>query len=352
MTPTAPMFQDALERRFQVAAAKGQQSIDVRAGDLHQEVGNYPKPNHRMPTCCSILRSAMRGGDVILSQPLKGNGASLTIRYQLPRSQEHTSRKVSFDTLTVGAEYDRTDLAAVWGYEGHQALGRGIVTPAGEPTIVLFVTERQQLSLTQYANHFDGETLWTEGESSHRADQRLMESAIEDDEVHLFHRASHHSLFTYIGRVFLLSCSIQEDSPSRFIFSTDRSLSDLTDEVIQEETNPPESSEGDPEGMKRWRLHLVYERSRENRRRALEMHKPICDACGFDFNLVYGKELANSFIQVHHRQSITTLDGSVVNPETDLVPLCANCHCMVHRKRGEIIPVEELKEIIERNRRA
>src|SRR5262249_60479330 len=43
--------------------------------------------------------------------------------------------------------------------------------------------------------------------------------------------------------------------------------------------------------------------------------------------------------------AIAQTDG-VVNPATDLVPLCSNCHSMVHRKRGEILPVERLRKII------
>ena len=33
-----------------------------------------------------------------------------------------------------------------------------------------------------------------------------------------------------------------------------------------------------------------------------------------------------------------------VNPETDLVCLCANCHRMMHRSREHVMTVEELRE--------
>ena len=36
-----------------------------------------------------------------------------------------------------------------------------------------------------------------------------------------------------------------------------------------------------------------------------------------------------------------------MNPETDLVPLCANCHAMVHRRRTTVTSIEELKALIE-----
>jgi 5-methylcytosine-specific restriction protein A len=72
-----------------------------------------------------------------------------------------------------------------------------------------------------------------------------------------------------------------------------------------------------------------------------------CRCCGFDFNLVYGPELARDYIEIHHIKSITQTDG-VLNPATDLVPLCSNCHSMVHRKRGKIMPVEKIQAIMTR----
>ncbi|MBI7240155.1 restriction endonuclease, partial [Pseudomonas aeruginosa] len=35
-----------------------------------------------------------------------------------------------------------------------------------------------------------------------------------------------------------------------------------------------------------------------------------------------------------------------VNPETDLVPLCANCHAVVHRRRDRTLSVDELKGLV------
>ena len=67
------------------AENEGKPHIDVRSGDLHKVVGNYPGPHHRMPVCCNVMRQMMVEGDEILEQPPKGNGANLVIRYHLPR---------------------------------------------------------------------------------------------------------------------------------------------------------------------------------------------------------------------------------------------------------------------------
>jgi len=85
--PTADEFREALYRICYEAFQHGQTTVDVNAGDLHRRVGGYPGPDHRMPNCCSVMRQAMAAdaGDSILEEPPGGQGASLTIRYTLPR---------------------------------------------------------------------------------------------------------------------------------------------------------------------------------------------------------------------------------------------------------------------------
>ena len=36
-----------------------------------------------------------------------------------------------------------------------------------------------------------------------------------------------------------------------------------------------------------------------------------------------------------------------MDPETDLVPLCANCHAMAHKRRNTVTSIDELKGLIE-----
>ncbi|MCI7800014.1 MAG: HNH endonuclease [Spirochaetia bacterium] len=55
--------------------------IDLNSGSIHREIGGYPNNNHRMPECCEVMYSKMKGNDSIISSPPKGKGASLTIRY-------------------------------------------------------------------------------------------------------------------------------------------------------------------------------------------------------------------------------------------------------------------------------
>lgn len=36
----------------------------------------------------------------------------------------------------------------------------------------------------------------------------------------------------------------------------------------------------------------------------------------------------------------------IVDPKTDLVPLCSNCHKMMHRKKEKPLTIKELKQLI------
>ena len=81
-------FRDRLERLLGEAAADGHPRREVSGKELHTLQGGYPGSDHRMPVCCSVMRRAMRPGDRIVSEPPKGNGASLTVSYQLPRGDE------------------------------------------------------------------------------------------------------------------------------------------------------------------------------------------------------------------------------------------------------------------------
>ena len=84
--PTSEEFREQLFEAFRIALQDGQETVVVNAGYLHRAVGGYPnRDTSRMPVCCNVMLRAMRKGDGIVSQPPKRRGATLTIRYVLPR---------------------------------------------------------------------------------------------------------------------------------------------------------------------------------------------------------------------------------------------------------------------------
>lgn len=97
------------------------------------------------------------------------------------------------------------------------------------------------------------------------------------------------------------------------------------------------------EGEKDLVWTVRYERSAQLRDAAIKTHGCICKGCGFDFEAFYGS-LGSGFIEVHHTKPVSAMQGkAVVNAETDMVVLCANCHRMVHRKQGKPISVDDLR---------
>lgn len=103
----------------------------------------------------------------------------------------------------------------------------------------------------------------------------------------------------------------------------------------------------DVEGLRKPVFVNVYERSAEARKKCIQHKGCVCAVCGFDFEKVYG-ELGKGFIHIHHKTPISSIGKNyVINYETDLVPVCPNCHAMLHRgKNGTVLSVEELKEIM------
>ena len=89
-----------------------------------------------------------------------------------------------------------------------------------------------------------------------------------------------------------------------------------------------------------------YERSVKNRNKAIALHGLTCQCCGFNFQEKYG-DIGKDFIEVHHIKPLFSINQEMeVNAQTDLVCLCSNCHRMIHRKKNEILTVEELRSKI------
>jgi 5-methylcytosine-specific restriction protein A len=106
---------------------------------------------------------------------------------------------------------------------------------------------------------------------------------------------------------------------------------------------------GLPEGAKLRVEVNRYERSPVNRAACLEHLGVRCQCCDFDFAEVYG-ELGDGYIEVHHVTPVSKMgQGYIVDPISDLVPLCGNCHSMVHRTAPPM-QVSELRELIALNK--
>jgi 5-methylcytosine-specific restriction protein A len=105
-----------------------------------------------------------------------------------------------------------------------------------------------------------------------------------------------------------------------------------------------------PEGKVRVRYTTQYERNPTNRSNAVIIHGTVCQACGFDFEKTYG-EIGKDYIEVHHTKPLCEVDGVVeINPATDLICICANCHRMIHRRKDTVLSLKELQGLILANK--
>lgn len=96
------------------------------------------------------------------------------------------------------------------------------------------------------------------------------------------------------------------------------------------------------EGAKKRVTVNSYERDPQARNRAIEIHGLDCYVCAMNFEKTYG-EIGIGFIHVHHIVPLHKIDNTYqVNPETDLVPVCPNCHAMLHRSNNPPT-IEQLK---------
>jgi hypothetical protein len=104
------------------------------------------------------------------------------------------------------------------------------------------------------------------------------------------------------------------------------------------------------EGKEKFRIHKSYERdtrlSKKKKENILNERGNLeCEVCGFDFHKTYG-ERGYGFIECHHNNPVSEMDGEGEVKIEDLSVLCSNCHKMIHRAKPWI-KVEELKIQIE-----
>ena len=94
--------------------------------------------------------------------------------------------------------------------------------------------------------------------------------------------------------------------------------------------------------------HVEFERAHRNpklRQACLDKYGYQCQCCGMDFASLYGEDLGANFIEVHHLQMISTYDEN--RPEDyveNLVPLCSNCHSMIHHGKQGPLSLRELRQ--------
>jgi predicted HNH restriction endonuclease len=91
----------------------------------------------------------------------------------------------------------------------------------------------------------------------------------------------------------------------------------------------------------------IYERNQAARLECIRHYQSwACQICEFDFCQQYG-EIGKNFIHVHHLTLISERQGEeyTIDPCKDLIPVCPNCHAMLHKRKPSYTP-EELKKFV------
>jgi 5-methylcytosine-specific restriction protein A len=90
-----------------------------------------------------------------------------------------------------------------------------------------------------------------------------------------------------------------------------------------------------------------YERDAGARRACIAHFGAVCKVCDFDFEATYG-EMGRGFIHVHHTRPLSEIrEGYAVDPKQDLIPVCPNCHAMLHQAKPPL-NITELQSRLKR----
>lgn len=109
------------------------------------------------------------------------------------------------------------------------------------------------------------------------------------------------------------------------------------------------------EGLKKFTEVAIYERSKKLRDFAIDYfslgNKISCNCCSFNFSDFYGEEIGKGFIEIHHTKPIFTyededLQNTLVEAVKNLIPVCSNCHRMIHRNWKKPLEIQNLIESI------
>ena len=122
---------------------------------------------------------------------------------------------------------------------------------------------------------------------------------------------------------------------------------DLTENYYPDEV--PETLE---EGMSKSVRVNLYERNPIARTQCMNHYGARCQVCDLNFENKYG-EVGKDFIHVHHIIPLHQIQQDyIVDPKQDLIPVCPNCHAMLHRKEnGRYLSIAQLrKRILNHNR--
>ena len=115
--------------------------------------------------------------------------------------------------------------------------------------------------------------------------------------------------------------------------------------LISQDWTNDSSLQGKEEGARSVVKVTKYERNRFNRALCLDHHGFSCQGCGLAMEEKYGP-IGEGVIHVHHIVPVSKMGRAYrLDPVLDLVPLCPNCHNIVHKKDPPLT-IADLQKIV------
>jgi hypothetical protein len=267
---------------------------------------------------------------------------------------------MSASALQPGTEYSWEEMAAAFGFQPDYLGAAGGMISRPEMGALLLIT-RPDPAVIDYHDYWDGNDLIYAGRG------QVGDQELKGQNFDLAENRSTNYVFVSKGQRRMRFHGIAhcvewwwDRGPDRN--GTERKVIryrlQFSDKVLpQSDQDSVEAVPGEPmlvpllgklTGMEGRRLLVRHQRIERDRaitrsaKRIWAKHDPLlrCDVCAFSFAEKYG-DLGKDFIQAHHRVPLGKLDITQTSVE-DLVPVCANCHCMLHQ--GDGCTVEELRE--------
>ncbi len=188
-----------------------------------------------------------------------------------------------------------------------------------------------------YKNYWKGNLLFWQAKNNSNINQPLIREILNSSTTkHIFTRTNNNLPFNYEGKGFVYR--YYDKTPVEIVWSFDNLN---RNEILPEEINYSDLKEGSVQEIK----VNSYERNPIARKICIEHYGTKCMVCGFDFERTYG-EIGKDYIHIHHIIPISTIqDEYIIDPIKELIPLCANCHAMIHRKNPPL-SVEELLKML------
>ena len=89
----------------------------------------------------------------------------------------------------------------------------------------------------------------------------------------------------------------------------------------------------------------IYEQNPKARKECLLNLGYACKVCNKNLEDIYGNG-AKYLIHVHHIKPLSEIGGDYKVVWQDLIPICPNCHAIIHTRKNPCLTIDELKEII------